>query len=46
MSSADQNNPDKQDLGDLPVAQLEAALKATPDGLSQAEAAKRLETYG
>ena len=46
MSSADQGDPTKQDLGTLPLDQLEAALKATPDGLSQAEAAKRLETYG
>jgi len=46
MSSADHTDPTKQDLGDLPVDQLEAALKATPDGLSRAEAANRLEAYG
>ncbi len=36
----------KDDLKSIPVAEVEKHLDATPDGLSQAEAAKRLEKYG
>jgi H+-transporting ATPase len=46
MSSADAVDRTKQDLGDLPMEQVETALASTPDGLSQAEAAKRLQKYG
>ena len=36
----------KGDLDALPLDQLEKKLGSSPDGLSQAEAAKRLEQYG
>ncbi len=36
----------KDDLKSIPVAEVEKRLDATPDGLSQAEAKKRLEKYG
>ena len=36
----------KEDLKSLPMAELEAKLGASPDGLSQGEAQKRLSQYG
>ncbi len=36
----------KQDLKTLPMAQVQTQLGSTPDGLTQAEAAKRLVQYG
>jgi len=36
----------KDDLHALPLDQVEQKLGSSPDGLSQAEAAKRLEQYG
>ena len=36
----------KDDLKSLPLPEVEKRLDTTPDGLSQAEAAKRLEKYG
>ena len=35
-----------EDLGSLPLSQLQSALRASRDGLSQAEAGRRLEQYG
>ena len=37
---------DKDDLKSLPMAELEKKLGSSPDGLSQAEAQKRLTQYG
>jgi len=40
-------NPDaKDDLKSLPMPELQAKLETSPDGLSQAEAQKRLAQYG
>ena len=36
----------KDDLKSLPLSEVEKRLDTTPDGLSQAEATKRLERYG
>ena len=36
----------KDDLKSLPIPELQAKLSASPDGLSQAEAQKRLTQYG
>ena len=36
----------KDDLKSLPMAELQAKLGSSPDGLSQAEAQKRLTQYG
>ena len=36
----------KEDLKSLPLAEVEKRLGASPDGLTQAEAAKRLAQYG
>jgi H+-transporting ATPase len=36
----------KDDLKSLPMAELQAKLESSPDGLSQAEAQKRLTQYG
>jgi magnesium-transporting ATPase (P-type) len=36
----------KDDLKSLPMPELEKKLEASPDGLSQAEALKRLTQYG
>ena len=36
----------KDDLKSLPMAELQAKLASSPDGLSQAEAEKRLTQYG
>jgi H+-transporting ATPase len=39
--------PDQQDdLKSLPLAEVEEKLGSSPDGLSQAEAEKRLTQYG
>jgi H+-transporting ATPase len=41
------SNPDaKDDLKSLPMAELQAKLGSSPDGLSQAEAQRRLTQYG
>jgi len=36
----------KDDLKSLPVSEVEKKLETSPDGLSQAEAVKRLAQYG
>ena len=36
----------QEDLKSLPLAEVQAKLKSSPDGLSQAEAQKRLAQYG
>ncbi|MDQ2804161.1 MAG: cation-transporting P-type ATPase, partial [Pseudomonadota bacterium] len=36
----------KDDLKTLPIAEVEKRLSSSPDGLTQAEAAKRLTKYG
>ena len=36
----------KDDLKTLPLAEVEKKLGSSPDGLSQAEAEKRLKQYG
>ena len=36
----------KNDLKSLPMPELQATLGSSPDGLSQAEAQKRLTQYG
>jgi H+-transporting ATPase len=36
----------KDDLKSLPLPELERTLESSPDGLSQAEAQKRLAQYG
>jgi H+-transporting ATPase len=36
----------KDDLKSLPMPELQAKLGSSPDGLSQAEAQKRLTQYG
>jgi H+-transporting ATPase len=36
----------KSDLQSMPMAELQAKLESSPDGLTQAEAAKRLAQYG
>ena len=41
------SQPDaKDDLKSLPMPELQAKLGSSPDGLSQAEAQKRLTQYG
>ena len=42
----DPNPVSKDDLKTLPMPELQKKLGSTPDGLSQAEAAKRLTQYG
>ncbi len=42
----DSNPVSKDDLKTLPMPELQKKLDSTPDGLSQAEAAKRLSQYG
>ncbi|MGB0072451.1 MAG: HAD-IC family P-type ATPase, partial [Terracidiphilus sp.] len=42
----DSNPVAKDDLKSLPMPELQKKLGSTPDGLSQAEAAKRLTQYG
>ena len=44
-SNADRPEP-KDDLKSLPMPELQAKLGSSPDGLSQAEAQKRLTQYG
>jgi H+-transporting ATPase len=36
----------KSDLQSLPIEELQAKLKSSPDGLTQAEVQKRLAQYG
>ena len=36
----------KNDLKSLPIAELQNKLESSPDGLTQAEAKKRLTQYG
>jgi H+-transporting ATPase len=44
---ASESKPDaKDDLKSLPMPELQAKLGSSPDGLSQAEAQKRLTQYG
>ena len=44
---APESKPDaKDDLKSLPLPELEKKLESSPDGLSQAEAQKRLTQYG
>ena len=41
------SKPDaKDDLKSLPMSELQAKLGSSPDGLTQAEAQKRLSQYG
>ena len=42
----DPNPVSKDDLKTLPMPELQKKLGSTPDGLSQAEAEKRLTQYG
>jgi H+-transporting ATPase len=42
----DPNSDPKNDLQTLPMAQVQKQLESSPDGLTQAEAAKRLAKYG
>ncbi len=45
--SKDESKPDtKDDLKSLPLAEVEKKLCSSPEGLTQAEAAKRLTQYG
>jgi H+-transporting ATPase len=45
--NASESKPDaKNDLKSLPLAEVEKKLGSSPDGLTQAEAAKRLTQYG
>jgi H+-transporting ATPase len=47
QSKTPESKPDsKDDLKSLPLAEVEKKLGSSPDGLSQAEAAKRLTQYG
>ena len=39
-------DPKKDDLKTLPMSEVEKRLTSSPDGLTQAEAAKRLTQYG
>ena len=43
---ADSKPADKDDLKTLPLAEVEKRLESSPDGLTQAEAEKRLARYG
>ena len=46
-AQAAESKPDaKDDLKSLPLAEVEKKLESSPDGLSQAEAQKRLTQYG
>jgi H+-transporting ATPase len=40
------SKPSAQDLKSLPLAEVEKKLGSSPDGLTQAEAEKRLTQYG
>ena len=47
VQSKSGSKPDaKDDLKSLPMPELQAKLGSSPDGLSQAEAQKRLTQYG
>ncbi|MGA7595076.1 MAG: plasma-membrane proton-efflux P-type ATPase [Gallionella sp.] len=46
MKPDNEQTVSKDDLKSLPLAQLQARLNSSPDGLSQAEAQKRLAQYG
>ena len=46
MSKPDAKPDPKNDLKTLPMAEVEKKLASSPDGLSQAEAQKRLAQYG
>ena len=47
QSQAPASKPNAEpDLKSLPMPELQAKLKASPDGLTQAEAQKRLTQYG
>jgi H+-transporting ATPase len=46
-SKAPESKPDaKEDLKTLPLAEVEKKLGSSPEGLTQAEAQKRLAQYG
>jgi H+-transporting ATPase len=46
MQMATKKSGAEEDLKSLPIAELQAKLGSSPDGLSQAEAQKRLAQYG
>lgn len=47
QAASPQAKPDaKDDLKTLPLAEVEKKLESSPDGLTQAEAQKRLTQYG
>ena len=46
MKKATKESGVAEDLKSLPMLELQAKLKTSPDGLSQAEAEKRLAQYG
>ena len=46
MSKPDAKPDPKNDLKTLPMPEVEKKLGSSPDGLSQAEAQKRLAQYG
>ncbi|MEO8231673.1 MAG: cation-transporting P-type ATPase, partial [Ignavibacteriota bacterium] len=46
-SKTPESKPDtKDDLKTLPLSEVEKKLESTPEGLTQAEAEKRLTQYG
>ena len=46
MQMATKKSGVEEDLKSLPMSELQAKLGSSPDGLSQAEAQKRLTQYG
>jgi H+-transporting ATPase len=46
MKTATKQSGTEQDFKSLPMSELQATLETSPDGLSQAEAQKRLTHYG
>jgi H+-transporting ATPase len=46
MKTATRQSGTEQDFKSLPMSELQATLETSPDGLSQAEAQKRLTHYG
>jgi H+-transporting ATPase len=46
MKTATKQSGTEQDFKSLPMSELQATLETSPDGLSQAEAQKRLTRYG
>jgi H+-transporting ATPase len=46
MKTATRQSGTEQDFKSLPMSELQATLETSPDGLSQAEAQKRLTRYG